>query len=184
MIELITTSDNNRSEVDGVGPVLINLFSDKLNFSMNGTFSNEDEMWWIWRTLEDGQAWLDELREILYRREVDAAFGQLYIFDRWANYLSFSEALKTIHECFLVPFPKPYPRWIAVIFLFSLSTWIATLFSIISAILTLHVVIRCNQNNINSYLRDKILCVLYIMGNLLNIQQPRGIQSASNRLFI
>ena len=180
----ITNNTNTSSLVYGVEPALTDLLSSSLNFTIEYIFSSPDEMWGDIITLEDGKVQGNGLRGMLHRKEVDVAFGELYIQDKWDNYFSFSEAFKTNHECFLVPSPKPYPRWMAVILPFSLSTWIASFFSLIFAVLTLHLVARFAKNNRDSFFSDIILCILFIFGNMLNVQQPRGITSIPNRFFM
>jgi len=181
----ITNNTNNTSSVYGVEASLINLLSSSLNFSIDYVFSSPNEMWGNIITQEDGKVEGYGLRGMLYRKEIDVAFGELYFYDKMNKYFSFSEAFKSNHECFLIPSPKPYPRWMAVIFPFALLTWIATLFSLIFAVVTLNLVARWTKNNNrDSYFEDGILSCLYITGNLLNVSQPRGIHSMKNRLFM
>ncbi len=169
---------NNNNEgnliVDGIEADLIRLLASTLNFTIEFHFndSNPEGMW-------------DYLRIKLIHREFDIAFGELYILDKWLSYFSFSESYNINHECFLVPSPKPYAKWMAVIFPFSLSTWIVTMISVFFSVLTLHFVARWSLNNADaSFSADKVLCILQIVGNLLVVQQPRGIHSTSIRFFM
>lgn len=164
--------DTKDEIVNGIEADLIRLLASTLNFTIEFHFNaNPEEMW-------------DGLREKLIRRHIDLAFGELYILDKWLSYFSFSESFNINHECFLVPSPKPYSKWMAIIFPFSLSTWIVTVFFVLFAVLTLHYVSRRSINNSDASFSDKILCVLHIVGSLLVIQQPRGIHSNPNRFFM
>ena len=178
------SNSSTATTVYGFEQALLNLLAYSLNFTIEYVFSNPSEMWGWVITLEDGRVEEKGLRGMLHRRQIDVAVGEFYIIHEWFNMFSYSEAFKTNYECFLVPSPKPYPRWMALILPFSLWTWIATFISLILAVLTLSCVAHLAKNNKESYLRDGILSVLYVIGNMLNIQQPKGIHSMPNRLFI
>ncbi len=80
--------------------------------------------------------------------------------------------------------PKPYAKWMAVIFPLSVSTWIATIFSVIFSVLTLRFVAKWSTNKTDTYFSDGFICILYVLGNLLTVQQPREIYSGPNRVFM
>ena len=182
---LKTDRDSNIIAIDGIEPSLINLLAYELNFTFQYLAPKQSEMWGIeiGRT-DDENITLNGLRGQLMSRKADVAFGDLYIIDNWMKYYSFSHSFKTNYECFIVPSSKPYPKWMALILPFSLSTWIVLFVSVLVAVLTLHLIARLSVSKKDAYFGQVGLCLLSVIGNLMAVQQPRPVRSTTNRIFM
>ncbi|XP_046657847.1 uncharacterized protein LOC124351132 [Daphnia pulicaria] len=160
--------------VDGIEPSVMKLIADALNFTFDYVVAPANEMWG--EILTDQQPKASEnqtvrftgIRGMLVRREVDLAFGDLYVIRNWLPHISYSQIYKMDYDCFVVPGPKPLASWMAVVLPFSVKTWLATLASL--ALVTVGLAAIFFQPNRSASLGSSFL---FALGQLLWIQQPR-----------
>lgn len=170
--------------IHGIEAHLVHLLADRLNFTIDYVLASREEMWGVPQSFQDGKPILSGLRGMLQRREVDVAFGDLHVIDEWKEFFSFGNSFHTNYECFLVPSPKPYAKWKALIYPFSLPTWIAMLVSVAFATLTLLWMAKWSTSSADSRFQQGLAAGLYIIGSLLAVSQPRGNPSIPTRVFI
>jgi len=51
---------------------------------------------------------------MLHRREADIALVNYYVDYNRKRYIDFTQPYGISHECFMVPIPRPYPKWTAL----------------------------------------------------------------------
>jgi hypothetical protein len=114
------------------------------------------------------------------------SYGDLHIQDRLLSYVDFTRAFRNNFECFLIPAPRPYAKWTALYHPFSSAIWTFTGISCIVAVATLRLLAKYSSRHPNkdAFFSDTMVCVLYILGNMLSAQQPQEVRSPANRLFL
>ena len=114
------------------------------------------------------------------------AFGDIYLSEKWMDYLSFSKAYKINYDCFILPAPRPYAKWKAIFFPLTPAIWLASLLSFILAIITLRILLgRYSSFSEDSSQFSFIAnCFLYVFGSVLWVQSPRSVRSDHGRFFL
>ncbi|XP_059350103.1 uncharacterized protein LOC132087760 [Daphnia carinata] len=179
-----------KKTIGGIEPSLIETMANHLQFTYDYVEASPKEMWGEVYG-HRGNLTITGLLGMLARKEVDVAVSNFYINNiRWP-YVSYTVVYKFSYESFLVPAPKPYAKWKAVFYSFTLPTWLATIASAIVVIMMLRLVAVVSSFQSDSQLRrynvfaDYPFCCLYVIGNLLNVQvQPQSILSTANRMFL
>lgn len=182
---VIVRSDTSGSAalLKGIEPSIMKLIAEKLNFTFTYVIASPDEMWGeMLKNQTTGQIIrFTGIRGMLVRKDVDLAFGDLYVMHSWLPHISFSQIYKTDYDCFVVPGAKPLANWMALIVPFSLQTWLATLASLILITVALFLAGKLNQR------KSFFASFLFALGQLLWIQQPRfpnGRASVCRLFFI
>lgn len=179
---------DNWGEIRGIEASLLEVLADRLNFTYDYVQASPKEMWGDIIYNEEGNITFTGLIGMLARKEVDAALGQLYISSTRWPFIGYTSAYKFSYESFLVPAPRPYSKWKALFYSFTLSTWIATIGSSILVIFMLRLVgtLSTTQSHPeHQVFSDLSFCWLYIIGNLSNVQmQPQNILSAPYRMSL
>lgn len=186
------------SVVEGIEPSIMKLIADQLNFTFDYVVAPANEMWGDVVTTATDQQDRDHkqltaagnnqtsvitrftgMKGMLVRKEVDLAFGDMYMTPLWLSYISFSQIYKMDYNSFVVPSPKPLANWMALILPFSLKTWLATLASLVLVTAVLAARFIRNRSVIES-------SFLFALGQLLWIQQPRfpDGKSSTGSLFL
>lgn len=190
------------SVVEGIEPSIMKLIADQLNFTFDYVVAPANEMWGdVVTTATDQQQDRDHkqltaaagnnqtsvvsiarftgIKGMLVRKEVDLAFGDMYMTPLWLSYIGFSQIYKMDYDSFVVPSPKPLANWMALILPFSLKTWLATLASLVLVTAALAARFIRNRSVIES-------SFLFALGQLLWIQQPRfpDGKSSTGSLFL
>ena len=179
---IIQNRDGAVVSIKGIEPEIIKILASSLNFSFSYVLAAPDE---LWGEILDNGTRLTGLVGMLWRREVDIADGALYIEAYLLPFIDFTVAYKTSYECFLVPAPQPYPEWTAVYFPFTPIVWTVTTLATVGSILTVYLLARGSAtfSTRDSGFRDLGLCVVYLIGNLLQVRQFREITRLPNRVF-
>ena len=114
------------------------------------------------------------------------SYGDLHIQQRLLPYVDFTLAFRNNYECFLIPAPRPYAKWTALYHPFPSAIWTVTGISCVFAVATLRLLAKCSswRPNKDAFFSDTMVCVLYILGNMLSAQQPQEVRSPANRLFL
>ena len=87
-------------EVSGIEPAIMDLLSDGLGFTFDYLLAPDGEMWG--EITADGNQ--TGIRGMVYRKEADVAFGDMYLNPTWAGQLlDYSYPYKTNYDCFLLP---------------------------------------------------------------------------------
>ena len=153
---------------DGIEIQLIALIAQDLNFTFDYNRSLPDQMW-------------DGLYKLLTEKRVDVALGDMFMHNSLRHFYAFSLSYKINYEGFLVPIPRAYAKWTALIYPLSVIVWVASLLSVLAAILALYFLTKCITNTNGSRNND---FTLYVIGNLLGVSQSRRIDSSSQRFFL
>lgn len=153
---------------DGIEPQLIAIIAQDLNFTFDYNRSLPDQMW-------------DGLYKLLTEKRVDVALGDMFMHNSLRNFYAFSLSYKINYEGFLVPIPRAYAKWTALIYPLSVIVWVASLLSVLAAILALYFLAKCITNTNGSRNND---FTLYVIGNLLGVSQSRRIDSSFQRFFL
>lgn len=174
------------SDLDGIEPSLINVLSQSLNFTYNFIIAAPTEMWG--RVVYDKgyNTTATGLMGLLMRKEADLAIGEMYVDYSRLRYIRFSIPYKFGYECFLVPASRPYAKWTALYHPFTPTVWLAIAISFFLAFLLLYFVSKWRYS---TSLKDPSfeeiqMCVLYVLGNMVGVQQPQEIRSTANRVFL
>jgi hypothetical protein len=181
--------DDQTSAITGVEPALVQLMSQHLGFTYDYVQALPNEMWGDVVTLDNGTLILTGLLGILGRKEADMAVGNFYLLLKRKEFIDYSTIYKFSYESFLVPAPKPYPKWTALFYPFTVATWTATIVSTVTITVMLRFVAGWQQS-ISSSRENYVFaslpfCCLYVIGNLMNVQvQPQTINSNANRIFL
>ena len=181
--------DKKSSAIGGVEPSLIKLMSQHWGFTYDYIRAPPNEMWGNVVNFENGTMILTGLLGMLGRKEADVVVGNFYLSIKRMMYIDFTAIYKFSYESFLVPAPKPYPKWTALFYPFTLATWVATIVATVMIIIMLRFVARWQQffspSRGNDVFSSFQFCSLYVIGNLLNVQvQPQSILSNANRMFL
>lgn len=175
----------HKKVIGGFEPSIIKTIADHLQFTYDYIEASPNEMWGE-VYVNGSHLTITGLLGMLARKEVDVVVSNFYINNiRWP-YVSYSVTYKFSYESFLVPAPRPYAKWTAVFYSFTVPTWIATIASAIVIIIMLRLV-AAFQPGLQRYnvFADYPFCCLYVIGNLLNVQvQPQSILSTANRMFL
>lgn len=176
--------DEKQNIVYGIEPSLLEILAEKLNFTFQYVFASPNEMWG--EILDSGETnvTITGLIGMLHRKEVDIVLGNLYVDYNENKYIDFGQSYGMSHECFMVPVPRPYPKWMALYEPFQWSVWTTMFLSLLFVALTLRLAARLRSASSN--FNDVYLCILFVLGHVLGIHQShQGIRSSSNRfLFI
>lgn len=176
----------NELIMDGIEPSIINVLSQSLNFTYNYILAAPTEMWG--RVVYDNGYNINAtgLMGLLIRKEVDLAIGEMYIDYSRLRYIRFTIPYKFGYECFLVPASQPYPKWTALYHPFTLIVWLAIFVSFFLAFLLLYYVSkwRYSTSLIDRSFEELQVCVLYVLGNMVGVQQPQEIRCTANRIFL
>ncbi|KAI9559848.1 hypothetical protein GHT06_013855 [Daphnia sinensis] len=179
---VVVRTDESGTVLEGIEPSIVKLVAEKLNFTFTYVLARSDEMWGdMVKNKTTGKIIrFTGIRGMLVRKEVDLAFGDLYVMPSWLPHITFSQIYKTDYDCFVVPGPKPLANWMALIVPFTSNTWLATCASLLLITVALFLAGKLNQRN------SLIASFIFALGQLLWIQQPRfpdGRTSAC-RLFL
>lgn len=180
--------DSSSGFITGIEPSLLAIIADHLQFTYDYVQVSPSEMWGE-IFVSDYNVSFTGLMQFLASKKVDVAVGQLYVSSiRWP-YIGYSVVYKFSYESFLVPAPQPYAKWTALIYSFTLPTWLATIFSTIVVVIMLRLVAAYSLDDDGSrkfhVFGDLQYCCLYVIGNLSNVQmQPQSITSNVNRMFL
>ena len=154
---------------DGIEPQLLALIAQHLNFTFDYNRSRPDQMW-------------DGLYKLLTDKVVDVSLGDMFMHASLKDHYAFSIVYKINYEGFLVPIPRSYAKWTALVYPFPVVVWIASFISVLAAILVLYLLSKwaIKQNN---HLSN---CACYVIGNLLAVSQSshHWVNSNSQRLFL
>ncbi|XP_063976296.1 glutamate receptor ionotropic, kainate glr-3-like [Diachasmimorpha longicaudata] len=162
---------NDEYELDGVEVKLFLIMAEQMNFT------------WIIRKPDgpyrhgraNGTAWNGGMIGLLYRKEVDLAFGEVWLEVEKSQYVNLSVPWHQVWINFLVPRPKPTENVWALARPFRLNVWIAVI-----AIVVLESIAIWGKARINSKLpprfRSYINTLMEVVGRLVGTWAPRKTQ--------
>jgi len=154
--------------VYGIEPSLLQILADQLNFTFEYVFASPNEMWGAFTDL-GANVTSTGLLGMIHRNEVDLALGNLYLDYNEHKYIDFTQPYGSSHECFAVPVPNPYPKWMALYEPFQWPIWIALNLRFMFVALTLRLAAKL-RNAALTY-NDLYLCVLFVLGHILGIHR-------------
>ena len=141
-------------------------------------------MWGEFFDFGNGNMTFTGILGMLHRREADIALVNYYVDYNRKRYIDFTQPYGISHECFMVPIPRPYPKWTALYGPFQWPVWMATFLSFTFAALILRLVAKL-RNSTSSTFNDVYLCFLFVLGHVLGIHQNhQGIQTTPSRLLL
>lgn len=177
-------TEGSSTTIYGIEPSLMDVMASDLNFTFAYFPVSPKEMWGS-VTGEGKNRTATGLLGALMKKEADVALGNLYLDYTRLAIVAFSSYYQNVEECFMVPRPKPYPKWTALYHPFSVEVWIATILSIVLSVLTLRFVsiLSIESSQLDQYYHDYVVCFLAICGHLFGLQQSQEIRSNAIRLF-
>ncbi|XP_057369249.1 glutamate receptor ionotropic, delta-1-like [Daphnia carinata] len=180
------TNESGKVIASGIEPSIVAILADKLNFKVNYILPVNDEMWGTLVFNGPDSVTVTGLLGFLHRKEADVSYGDLHIQQRLLPYVDFTRAFRNNYECFLVPAPRPYAKWTALYHPFSPAIWAVTGLVCIFAVTTLRLLAKWSswRANEDRFFSDTTVCFLFILGNMLSVQQPQEIRMPANRLFL
>jgi len=177
--------DQEKGSVYGIEPSLLHILAEKLNFTFEYIFAAPDEMWGEILDFGNGNVTFTGILGMLQRREADIALANYYVDYNRKKYIDFTQPYGISHECFMVPVPRPNPKWTALYGPFQWPVWIATFLSFTFAALILRLGAKQRNSTLSTF-NDIYICFLFVLGHVLGIHQNhQGIRSSTSRfLFI
>jgi len=174
--------DQEKGSVYGIEPSLLRILAEQLNFTFEYAFASPNEMWGEIFDFGGSNLTIIGLIGMLHRGEVDVALGDLYVDYNRKKYIDYTQPYGMGYECFMVPVPRPYPKWTALYGPFQWPVWIATFLSFTFAALTMR--LTAQRYKAASTFKDFYLCILYVLGNILGVHQNQhGIRLTTSRLL-
>ncbi|THK32956.1 glutamate receptor ionotropic, delta-2 [Diachasma alloeum] len=162
---------NDERELDGVEVKLFLIMAEKLNFTWmmrkpNGPYRHGRP---------NGTSWNGGMIGQLYRKEVDLAFGEVWLEYEKSQYVNLSVPWYEVWINFLVPRPKPTENVWALAKPFRLNVWVAVI-----AIVILESIAVWGKARINSKLpprfRSYVNTLIEVIGRLVGTWAPRKTQ--------
>lgn len=176
-------------QLTGIEPAIVENLAEKLGFTYEYILASPKELWGEVVQREGGDLYATGMVGLLMRKEADVAIGNFYVSIRRTPYITYSTVHKIVQESFLIPAPKPYPKWMAPLLPFDLTIWIAISSASISIIIALRSFtvrwMSAFSSRIDKHFSELSFCALYIVGHFSSIQmEPQNIRLTASRVCL
>ncbi|XP_043468883.1 uncharacterized protein LOC122502754 [Leptopilina heterotoma] len=171
---------DNDFEVDGVEMRIFELIAKRLNFRWS--IRKPSGSYRYGRKIND-TTWNGGMIGQIFRKEIDIAFSGIWLKHDHYSFANLSEPWYELAVDFLVPRPKPYSSFWAIIRPFTAEVW--TLIIIIVIIQTTSTIIKAQMDpNVPRYYRNFIVTVTEVMGNLVGTGISETVPELRLQMFI
>nr|XP_022917638.1 uncharacterized protein LOC111426952 [Onthophagus taurus] len=108
---------DNNGKLNGTDPQFIKLAAEKLNFTPVIRYT------WDFGNKEPNGT-ITGAFGMLYNKEIDAIFGQIFTKDYHINEITFTNTISGDKLCVIVPKMEQKPKWLAIFATFQIEVWI------------------------------------------------------------
>ncbi|KAL7642107.1 UNVERIFIED_CONTAM: hypothetical protein RMT77_007981 [Armadillidium vulgare] len=135
---------------------ILKLIGKKLNFTFV-LIDNEDQ---YWGEKKNG-SWIGLLGDLVHKRS-DISINSHFLFTVGIQEFTYSQQYTTIAYAFLSMLPAPYPDWTKLVMPFSMSSWLATISTMVVSMVLYYFSLKFSLNHQKIVISSAILMILKI----------------------